>query len=400
MSQREWVEKDYYAELGVSKSATQDEIRRAYRKLANANHPDKNPDNKAAEEKFKRISEANDVVGDAARRKEYDEFRAQVSSGGFGGFAPPGGGRYTTSGGDFDINDLFGGAGGAAGAGGAGGFSDLFGGLFNQGRSGGAAPGQGQGRGRAQRPSGGQDVETALTLSFREAALGETVQIKLSSASPCLTCHGSGARPGTSPKVCGTCHGAGVVQRTQGAFGFAEPCTDCGGTGSKIDDPCGDCSGSGVTDRARTINVKVPAGVQDGQRIRLSGQGQAGFRGAPSGDLYVTVSVQKDAVFDRDGADLLVDLPISYPELVRGAQVSVPTLTGRVTVKVPARSRDGQILRVRGRGIARKSGTGDLKVTLRVATPPAGMADAELVAYDEALRAAGFDPRSGWAGSA
>lgn len=391
MSQREWVEKDYYAELGVSKSATQDEIRKAYRKLARENHPDSNPGNAAAEEKFKRISEANDVIGDPARRKEYDAFRAQVTSGGFSGFTPGGGGtRYTTTGGDFDLGDLFGG-----GPGGAGGFSDLFGGLFNQTRAGGGSP-----RGRAQRPQGGQDVETALTLSFREAALGETVQIKLSSASPCLICHGSGARPGTSPKVCGTCHGAGVVQRTQGAFGFAEPCTDCGGTGSKIDDPCTECAGSGVTDRTRTINVKVPAGVSDGQRIRLSGQGEAGFRGAPSGDLYVTVTVQKDPVFDRDGADLLVDLPVSYPELVRGAQVSVPTLTGRVTVKIPPGSRDGQVLRVRGRGIARKTGTGDLKVTLRVATPPAGMAEAELAAYDDALRAAGFDPRSGWAGSA
>lgn len=389
MSQREWVEKDYYAELGVSKNATQDEIRKAYRKLANENHPDKKPGDTAAEETFKRASEANNVIGDPTKRKEYDEFRSQVSSGGFGGFAPSGGGStYTTTGGDFDLGDLFGGAPG----GGAGGFSDLFGGLFNQTRGGG-------GRTQPQRQRGGQDVETSLTLSFREAALGETVQIKLSSASPCLTCHGSGAKPGTSPKVCGTCHGAGVVQRSQGAFGFAEPCSDCGGTGSKIDDPCTDCAGSGVTDRIRTINVKVPAGVRDGQRIRLSGQGEAGFRGAPSGDLYVTVTVQKDAVFDRDGADLLVDLPVSYPELVRGAQVSVPTLTGRVTVKVPAGSRDGQILRVRGRGIARKSGTGDLKVTLQVATPPAGTAEEELAAYDDALRAAGFDPRSGWAGS-
>lgn len=393
MSQREWVEKDYYAELGVSKTATQDEIRKAYRKLARENHPDSNPGNAAAEEKFKRISEANDVIGDPTRRKEYDEFRAQISSGGFGGFSPGGTTFTTTGGGDFDLSDIFGGAGGA---GGAGGFSDIFGGLFNQARGGGGAS-----RGRAQRPRGGQDVETALTLSFREAALGETVQIKLSSAaSPCLTCHGSGARPGTSPKVCGTCHGAGVTQRSQGAFSFAEPCADCGGTGSKIDDPCPDCSGSGITDRTRTINVKVPAGVQDGQRIRLSGQGEAGFRGAPSGDLYVTVTVQKDPVFDRDGNDLLVDLPVSYPELVRGAQVSVPTLTGRVTVKIPAGSRDGQILRVRGRGIAHKSGTGDLKVTLRVATPPAGMAEAELAAYDAALHAAGFDPRAGWAGSA
>ena len=391
MSQREWVEKDYYAELGVSKNASQDDIRKAYRKLARENHPDSNPGDTAAEDKFKRISEANNVIGDPAKRKEYDEFRAQVSSGGFGGFGSPGGTTYTTTGGDFDLGDIFGGA-AAGGGGGAGGFSDLFGGLFNQSRGGGA-------RTRPQRQRGGQDVETSLTLSFREAALGETVQIKLSSASPCLTCHGSGARPGTSPKVCGTCHGAGMTQRTQGAFGFAEPCPDCGGTGSKIDDPCTDCRGSGVTDRIRTINVKVPAGVQDGQRIRLSGQGEAGFRGAPSGDLYVTVTVQKDAVFQRDGADLLVDLPVSYPELVRGARVSVPTLTGRVTVKVPAGSRDGQVLRVRGRGIARKSGTGDLKVTLSVATPPAGMAEEELVRYEDALREAGFDPRSGWAGS-
>ncbi|MFL0578969.1 molecular chaperone DnaJ [Dietzia sp. 179-F 9C3 NHS] len=396
MSQREWVEKDYYAELGVSKSATQDEIRKAYRKLARENHPDSNPGNTAAEEKFKRISEANDVIGDPAKRKEYDEFRAMVSSGGgFGGFRPggaggPGGATFTTGGADFDLGDLFGGAGG-----GAGGFSDLFGGLFNQARGGGG----GAGRTQARRPRGGQDVETALTLTFREAALGETVQIKVSSASPCLTCHGSGARPGTSPKVCGTCHGAGVTQRTQGAFGFAEPCADCGGTGSTIDDPCPDCTGSGVTHRNRNVNVKVPAGVEDGQRIRVTGQGEAGFRGAPSGDLYVTVTVRKDEVFTRDGADLFVDLPVSYPELVRGAQVSVPTLTGRVTVKVPAGSRDGQILRVRGRGIARKSGTGDLKVTLRVATPPAGMAEAELAAYDDALRAAGYDPRADWAGS-
>src|SRR5699024_3698287 len=273
-----------------------------------------------------------------------------------------------------DLGDIFGGA-AAGGGGGAGGFSDLFGGLFNQSRGGGA-------RTRPQRQRGGQDVETSLTLSFREAALGETVQTK---------------RPSASPRL--PCPGAGMTQRTQGAFGFAEPCPDCGGTGSKIDDPCTDCRGSGVTDRIRTINVKVPAGVQDGQRIRLSGQGEAGFRGAPSGDLYVTVTVQKDAVFQRDGADLLVDLPVSYPELVRGARVSVPTLTGRVTVKVPAGSRDGQVLRVRGRGIARKSGTGDLKVTLSVATPPAGMAEEELVRYEDALREAGFDPRSGWAGS-
>ena len=199
--------------------------------------------------------------------------------------------------------------------------------------------------------------------------------------------------------MCGTCHGSGMVQRSQGAFGFAEPCPECGGSGSVIEDPCTDCHGTGVTDRTRTINVKVPAGVENGQRIRLAGQGEAGFRGAPSGDLYVTVTVQKDRVFTRDGSDLLIECPVSYPELVRGAKVSVPTLTGRVTVKVPEGSRDGRTLRVRGRGIARKNSTGDLKVTLKVATPPPGTAEEQLVAYDEALRAAGYDPRGDWAGA-
>jgi len=401
VSQREWVEKDYYADLGVSKKATQDEIRKAYRKLARESHPDNHPGDTAAEERFKKYGEAHDVLGDPAKRKEYDEFRSMVGSGGagaFGGGFPPrpgGAGGFAQGGQEFDFGDLFGGT-AAGGAGGAGGFSDIFGGLFNSARAGGAG---GAAAGGQQRPRGGQDVETSLRLSFREAALGETVQIKLTSPSPCLTCHGSGAKPGTSPKVCSTCHGSGMVSRSQGAFGFSEPCRDCGGSGSRIEDPCTDCGGSGVTTRTRTINVKVPAGVEDGQRIRLSGQGEAGFRGAPSGDLYVTVEVQSDPVFRRDGANLELDLPVSYPELVRGAQVSVPTLTGRVTVKVPAGSRDGQVLRVRGRGITRKGSTGDLRVTLRVATPPAGTAEDELAAYDEALRAAGYDPRAGWAGA-
>ena len=398
MSQREWVEKNYYAELGVSSTATADEIRKAYRKLARENHPDSNPGNTAAEEKFKRISEAHDVLGDPAKRKEYDEFRAMMAgggAGGFGGFGPrPGGtagGGFGQGAQEFDLGDLFGGATG----GGAGGFSDIFGGLFNSARGGSAGPTGGAGR----RPSGGQDVETTLTLSFREAALGETVQITLTSPSPCLTCHGSGARPDTSPKVCGSCHGSGMVSRSQGAFGFSEPCPDCGGSGSRIEDPCPDCAGSGVTTRKRTINVKVPAGVEEGQRIRLTGQGEAGFRGAPPGDLYVTVGVQPDAVFTRDGVHLELELPVSYPELVRGAKVSVPTLDGRITVKVPEGSRDGQVLRLRGRGITRKGVTGDLRITLRVATPPTGTAEAELDAYAEALTAAGYDPRRGWAGA-
>ena len=391
MSQREWAEKDYYAELGVSKSATQDEIRKAYRKLARDNHPDSNPGNQSAEEKFKRVSEANNVLSDPEKRKEYDEVRDMVSGGGLGGFGGfrQGGG----SGGGFDINDLFAQAqsGGGGGAG-SGGFSDIFGGLFNRG---GGAPGSGT----RSANRGGNDVETSLRISFREAALGDTVSIKLASASPCVTCHGSGAKPGTSPKVCGKCHGTGMVNRQQGAFAFSEPCSACGSTGSVIDDPCTTCDGTGVSNRERTINVRIPAGVEDGQRIRLAGQGEAGFRGAPSGDLYVTVQVDKDKIFERDGADLLLEVPVSYPELVLGGQVSVPTLTGRVTLKVPAGSLDGQTLRLRGRGIERKSGTGDLLVTLRVATPPSGTAEAELETYAEALRTAGYDPRGDWDGN-
>ncbi|WP_064059138.1 MULTISPECIES: molecular chaperone DnaJ [Prescottella] len=389
MSQREWIEKDFYKELGVSSDASADDIKKAYRKLARDLHPDANPGDTKAEERFKAVSEANAVLSDPAKKKEYDEARRLFASGGFGPGAEysTGGGGF--GGGGFDLGDLFGG--GAAG--GDGGLGDIFGGLFN--RSGGRSA-------SSTRPRRGSDVETETTLDFREAAQGVTVPLRLTSPSACTTCHGSGAKPGTSPRVCPRCNGTGVVSRNQGAFGFSEPCDDCRGTGSIIDEPCSDCHGNGVTNRTRTITVRVPSGVSDGQKIRLAGQGEAGLRGAPSGDLYVTVHVRPDKVFGRNGDDLTLVVPVSYGELVLGTTLSVPTLDGRVGVKVPAGTADGRILRVRGRGVPKRGGgAGDLLVTVKVAVPQKldDPAIEALRTYLEAEKASGFDPRAGWAGA-
>ncbi|GAA4398291.1 molecular chaperone DnaJ [Tsukamurella soli] len=395
MAQREWVEQDFYKELGVSSDASQDDIKKAYRKLANELHPDKNPGDKNAEERFKRVSEANSVLSDPAKRKEYDETRRMYGSGarfgsggGFGGYGQPGNAGGSQG---FSFSDIFEGGGGNAG-----GFGDLFDGLFNRG---GAAAGP---QPTPSRPRRGSDLESELTLGFRDATLGVTTPITLTSPSPCTTCHGSGAKPGTSPRVCPHCNGSGLISRNQGAFSFSEPCPDCRGTGSIIDDPCPDCSGTGVTVRTRTVNVKIPPGVADGQRIRLAGQGQAGMRGAPSGDLFVTVHVEADDVFTRKGDDLLVTLPVGFSELALGATVTVPTLGQPVGVKIPAGTPDGRTLRVRGRGVPKRSGgAGDLLVKVSVAVPAKldAAASEALRAYVEAERASGFDPRSGWAGA-
>ncbi|WP_018177872.1 molecular chaperone DnaJ [Jongsikchunia kroppenstedtii] len=394
--QREWLEHDYYKELGVTREASSDEIKKAYRRLARELHPDANPGDTAAEERFKRVSEAHSVLSDPAKRKEYDETRNMFGGGGFraGNGAGAAGGRFGgggfsgggAGGAEFNINDLFGD--GAAAASGGAGLGDLFGGLFNrQPRSGGT------------RPRRGNDLETETTLSFRDAVQGVTMPITLTSPSPCTTCHGSGAKPGTSPRVCPTCNGSGAVSRNQGAFGFSEPCPDCLGTGSKIDDPCPDCNGNGVMVRTRTINVRIPPGIEDGGRIRLAGQGEAGLRGAPSGDLYVSVKVNTDKLFTRSGHDLKVTLPVSFSELVLGTTVSVPTLDGTVGVKIPAGTADGRTLRVRGRGAPKRAGgAGDLLVTVKVAVPT-GLDEASTEAlrkYAAAEKASGYDPRADW----
>ncbi|MBO0864559.1 MAG: molecular chaperone DnaJ, partial [Mycobacterium sp.] len=390
----EWVEKDFYKELGVSPDASQDEIKRAYRKLASELHPDRNPNNPRAADRFKAVSEANSVLSDEAKRKEYDETRRLFAGGGFGrrfngGYGGGNFGGFGTGGdgAEFNLNDLF----DAAGRTGGTNIGDLFGGLFGRG----AQP-------RPSRPRRGNDLETEAELSFVEATKGVAMPLRLTSPAPCTNCHGSGARPGTSPKVCPTCNGSGVITSNQGAFGFSEPCTECRGSGSLIEHPCDQCKGTGVTTRTRTINVRIPPGVEDGQRIRLAGQGEAGLRGAPSGDLYVTVHVRPDKVFGRDGDDLTVTVPVSFTELALGTTLSVPTLDGRVGVRVPPGTSDGRILRVRGRGVPKRTGgQGDLLVTVKVAVPPnlEGPAKDALEAYAAAERSSGFDPRAGWAGN-
>ncbi len=388
MSARDWMDKDFYADLGVSSDASSDDIKKAYRKLARELHPDANPGDAGAEARFKTVSEAHGVLSDPAKRKEYDEARRMFATTGGRGFAGRGGGGGFAGGTaqEYDLNDIFGQGGGANG-----GLGDLLGGLFNRG----ARPG-------ASRPQRGSDVETEVRLDFAEATKGAVVPLRLTSPAPCTTCHGSGAKPGTHPRTCATCSGSGMVSRNQGAFGFSEPCRDCRGTGSLVDDPCPDCRGTGATTRTRTITVRVPSGVENGQRIRLAGQGEAGLRGAPSGDLFVTVGVNPHPVFARDGHDLTLTVPVSFAELALGATLSVPTLDGRVGVKLPPGTSDGRTLRVRGRGVSTRDGvTGDLLVTVEVAVPASLGTDATtaLRSYAEAERAGGFNPRARWAGA-
>src|SRR5688500_7302370 len=367
MSTRDFIEKDYYAALGVPKDADAAAIKKAYRQLARDLHPDKNPGNSDAEARFKEVSEAYDVLSDTKRRGEYDEARRLFGAGaggrpgGFPGGFPGGGG----GGQPFDLGDLFGAAGGGGAAGGRGGLGDLFGGLFGN-------AGAGTARGRSQAASGparGQDVETEATLSFEEAVLGVTVPLRMQSPGTCPTCHGSGARPGTSPHTCPVCQGAGVTSRSQGAFAFSEPCRNCRGTGQVVDDPCPTCTGSGITTQTRTITVRIPAGVEDGQRIRLAGKGAAGRRGGPAGDLFVVVHVAEHELFGRKGEDLTLTVPITFAEASLGAELTVPTLDGSVTLKVPPGTASGRTLRVRGRGVPGKGRRGDLLVTLDVAVP-------------------------------
>ena len=382
---REWLEKDYYKALGVPKDAKAADIKKAYRKLARELHPDANPDNKKAEERFKEVSEAYDVLGDAEQRKNYDEARELYGSGGrFGGMPGFGGGRggpqsgtYTTA----DFGDLFGGGGQPGG----GGFSDVFSGLFN--RGGGAG---------ARQPRRGSDIESEVTLGFNDALHGVTLPLRLSTDGVCTTCGGSGARPGSNPKTCPSCQGSGARVHNQGGFAFSEPCQECHGRGILIDDPCPTCYGSGQATSSHTIHARIPAGVKDGQRIRLKGKGSPGTNGGPSGDLYILVHVDKHAVFGRDGNNVTVTLPVAYDEAALGANVKVPTPDGStVTLKIPQGTSNGRKFRVKGKGAHPKGKTpGDLIVTVTVDVPPELSEDAR--AAVEALRAArgSHDPRA------
>ncbi len=371
----DWAQKDFYAELGVKKDATADEIKKAYRKLARANHPDSNPGDTAKHDKFKSVAEAYDVVGDPEKRKKYDEMRELYGSGTFrGGF---GGGGFGGGGGEgINLEDLL-----RDQAGRGGGFGDMFGDLF----------GGGFGRGRQQRvrPQKGADVETAATISFTDAIDGVTISLRLTSDAPCPDCHGTGGKPGTKPRVCPECDGAGfVVSSAGGAFSINETCPMCGGRQLIYDEACPTCHGSGRGTSARTIQARIPAGVKDGQKIRIRGKGAAGENGGPAGDLFVTVKVSPHRLFGRKGDNLTLDVPVSFDELALGAEIKVPTLGGGpVTLKVPAGTPNGRTFRVRGKGAPRSDGTkGDLLATVDVQVPATLPAEAK--AAVEAYRAA------------
>jgi molecular chaperone DnaJ len=353
--QREWFEKDYYSVLGVPQGASEKEITRAYRKLAKENHPDANPGNKEAEERFKEVSAANDVLGDPEKRKEYDEVRRMVASG--GGFGPGGfgpGGYGAPGGGTFTFEEGVD-------------FSDLLGGMFGGGR------GFGRGRGRSARnaPQRGQDLETELHLDFMDAVHGVTTTVSFTAEAACSVCHGSGAKPGTVPQTCPDCQGTGHIAVDQGPFSFSQVCPTCGGRGSIITEPCPNCRGRGVEVRPRDVKVRIPAGVDDGQRIRVKGRGGAGANGGPPGDLYVVVHVRRHPVFGRKGRlDLTVRVPLTFAEAALGAAVKVPTLTDPVTLKVKGGTQPGTTQKVKGRGIVpAKGAAGDLLVTFDVDVP-------------------------------
>ncbi|WP_067440283.1 molecular chaperone DnaJ [Nocardioides jensenii] len=338
----DWATKDYYKELGVSKDATTDEIKKAYRRLARANHPDSNPGDTAKHEKFKSVAEAYDVIGEPAKRTEYDEIRS----------AP----RFPTGGdGGFDVSDLF----GQRGAGG-GGFGDMFGDLF------------GGGRPRQARPQRGADVESSATISFEDAMDGVTISLRLTSDAPCPSCSGTGGKPGTKPHICMVCEGAGMVASTAGgAFTLNETCPACGGRQLVYDDPCPTCHGSGRGRSARSIQARIPGGVKDGQKIRLRGKGAPGENGGPAGDLFVHVKVTAHRLFGRKGDHLTLDVPVGFDEAALGADIKVPTLKhGPVTLKIPAGTPNGRTFRVRGKGAKKADGTnGDLLVTVEVQVP-------------------------------
>jgi molecular chaperone DnaJ len=358
-AQREWYEKDFYKVLGVSDSATEKEITRAYRKLAKQYHPDAHP---GAEDKFKEVSAAYDVLGDTGKRKEYDEIRRLgplrgFSGNGASGFNP----------GNVGFDDI----------------SDLIGGLFNRGQ-----------RGGPQRtgPRRGDDLEASLHLSFLDAVNGITTTVNLVSDAACSKCNGTGAQPGTSPVICPRCGGRGVIDENQGFFSFSNACRDCGGTGMKVETPCDNCHGSGSERRPRQIKVRIPAGVEDGQRIRIKGRGGPGQNGGPAGDLFVIVRVEPHPLFGRKGKNLTVTVPVTFAEATLGADIKVPTLDTPVTLKIPAGTKSGKTMRVRGRGVPASSGVGDLLVTVDVAVPTK-LNDEERAAVEALARASTESPR-------
>lgn len=364
--------RDYYEILGVEKTASQDEIKKAYRKLARKYHPDANPDDPRAEEKFKEISTAYEVLSDPEKRKQYD---AGPSS-----FFGQGGAR------GFDPN-AFGGAQVFTGD-----FADLFSGLFG-GRFGSAT------RRRRAAAEQGRDITVAVTVSFEDSLKGVTTRISVPKSVECITCGGTGAAPGTGPTTCPQCGGRGVTTQNQGFFALSQECHLCGGQGTVVQHPCKECSGQGVVQGLRKFTVPIPAGVKDGTKIRLKGKGEPGRHGGPPGDLFVLVRVEESPLYQRRGQDLVLDVPISFPEAALGAAVTIPTPDGRVSLKVPAGVHEGTLLRVKGKGVPGLGGKkrGDLLARIRLTTPTR-LTKEEKQLYERLRDVQRGTPRDGLAG--
>lgn len=377
-AQREWFEKDYYEVLGVAADASSKDVTKAYRKLARELHPDQNPGDEAAEERFKEVSAAYDVLGDETKRSEYDEVRRLgPMGGGFGGSPGGGPGGFSFNVGDMAGDDM----------------GDLLGQMFGRSRGGAGRAGGGVG------PQRGADVTAQLNLDFEDAATGLTTTLYLTSDAQCSTCSGSGAKPGTHPSVCGICGGRGVVDDNQGLFSFSSPCRNCQGRGSVITDPCGTCSGSGVERRPREVKARIPAGVSDGQTIRLGGRGAPGRSGGPAGDLLVEIAVTPHDRFSRSGRNLTVTVPITFTEATLGDDIEVPTLDGTpVTLRLSPGTASGSRHRVKGKGISTTSKregtrTGDLIVTVEVDVPTE-LTDEQRAAIEQLAAATTVNPRT------
>lgn len=341
--------RDYYEVLGVSKTATKDEIKKAYRKLAMQHHPDKNPGNKEAEAKFKEASHAADILMDDQKRAMYDRMGHAAEQGGMGGGGFQGGGFS----GDFgDLGDIFG---------------DIFGDILG-GQRGGRGGGRRGGRTRAQ---AGDDLQTEINITFEEAAFGCEKELHINRSIVCGDCHGSGAKKGSGPVTCDMCQGHGEIRRQQGFFTIAQACPKCHGSGQVIKDACESCSGRGRIKKREKLSVKVPAGIDEGQRLKLSGQGDNGLHGGPSGDLFVLIHIQEHEFFKRDEYDVLCEVPISFSQAALGTEIEVPTLGGRVSMKIPEGTQSGQKMKLRNKGIAKLGGYGfgDQIITIHVETP-------------------------------
>jgi molecular chaperone DnaJ len=352
------VAESLYETLGVAKNASADELKKAHRRLAREFHPDKNPGDDAAETRFKEVQHAYDVLSNPEKRKQYDSF----------GSANGRGGPTNVDFGDFDLGDIFGG---------------LFGG-----------GGRNRTAGRPQRGQRGGDVEVEVRISFEDSLQGLQTTVPVTLELACHTCHGTGAAPGTAPKRCPQCNGSGVVATSQGLFALQQPCPTCRGNGTIVDTPCATCHGAGRERRTKRYTVRVPAGVKDGTRIKLKGKGEAGWGGAPAGDLFVVTRVEPSKLYERRGEDLVLEVPITFDEAALGATIEIPTPDGRVSLKVPAGSQDGKLLRVKGRGAPKLkgSGQGDLIARLRV-TVPAKLNKAEREALEGFQKASNANPR-------